>query len=342
MNPTFSEIDFYDYKIRMCTIDGTKMYLVSDLLRQYNEKNGTNKRFKKYLENKQAQEVIEYMAKSVGENSPLRSEEGQNTVGRNSDLPSKEGQNEQNIGPRNSEVQAKESQNEQSTEIGTILVGPNSALLKIGTISAEDGKWNISHVIQYMTLPLSGGANKGYIVCEELLHACLEWADPVFACAIYRFLTQLRERDNEFLKRQIDELIQQCKELKNRYVPDDDHWTYYLTYKIENKTVYLYSQFCRMERWDIAYKEIEKNGRHELYRLNRLPNGCIFRSMAEKPLKEICEKYDGKAESVCHFSLPLKNWVDKDKRIMASIRLQLKQVRIDLGWRTDLNNLNNE
>ena len=41
--PSFTEIDFYDYKIRMCTIDGTKMYLVSDLLRQYNEKNGTNK-----------------------------------------------------------------------------------------------------------------------------------------------------------------------------------------------------------------------------------------------------------------------------------------------------------
>ena len=329
MNPTFSEIDFYDYKIRMCTIDGTKMYLVSDLLRQYNEKHGTNKRFKKYLENKQVQEVIEYMAKSVGRNSALRFEEGQNeqnTVPRNPVVQAKEGQNTE--GP-NSGPQAKEGQNEQSTENGTI--------------SAEDDlMWNIPHVIQYVITLSFGGANKGYIVCEELLHACLMWADPVFACDVYSFLTQLRERDNDYLKRQIDELIQQCKDLKNRYVPDDDHWTYYLTYKIENKTVYLYSQFCRMERWDIAYKEIEKNGRHELYRLNRLPNGCIFRSMAEKPLREICEKYDGKAESVCRFSLPLKNWVDKDKRIMASIRLQLKQVRIDLGWRTDLNNLNNE
>ena len=107
MNPTFSEIDFYDYKIRMCTIDGTKMYLVSDLLRQYNEKHGTNKRFKNYLENKQAQEVIEYMAKSVGENSPLRSEEEQKRC--------------EKTGPRNSEVQAKEGQNEHSTEIGAIF-----------------------------------------------------------------------------------------------------------------------------------------------------------------------------------------------------------------------------
>ena len=319
MNPTINEIDFYDYKIRMCVIDGTKMYLVSDLLRQYNEKNGTNKRFTHYLENNQTQELLR--------------KRRENTVGRNSALPSKEGQNEH------------------STEIGTKSVGRNSGLRSEeaqntvtpnSVLPSNDDKWDIPHVIQYITTSSSVGANKGYIVCEELLHACLMWADPDFAWDVYSFLTQLRERDNDYLKRQIDELTQRCKDLKNRYVPDDDHWTYYLTYKIEDRTVYLYSQFCRMERWDIAYKEIEKNGRHELYRLNRLPNGCIFRSMAEKPLKEICEKYDGKAESVCHFSLPLKNWVDKDKRIMASIRLQLKQVRIDLGWRTDLNNLNNE
>ena len=45
----FEEIDFYDYKIRMCLDNGIRMYLVSDLLRQYNEKHGTNKRFKHYL-----------------------------------------------------------------------------------------------------------------------------------------------------------------------------------------------------------------------------------------------------------------------------------------------------
>ena len=323
--PSFTEIDFYDYKIRMCTIDGTKMYLVSDLLRQYNEKNGTNKRFTHYLENKQTQELLRKQCeKTVGRNFALQSKEGQNTEGRNSGFQSKEGQNEH------------------STENEAISVRENSPLLKIGAISAEDEKWDIPHMIQYVITPSFGGANKGYIVCEELLHDCLLWTDRVFAWDIYSFLSDLQEQDNDYLKRQIDELTQRCKDLKNRYVPDDDHWTYYLTYKIENRTVYLYSQFCRMERWDIAYKEIEKDGRHELYRLNRLPNGCIFRSMAEKPLREICEKYDGKAESVCHFSLPLKNWVDKDKRIMASIRLQLKQVRIDLGWRTDLNNLNNE
>ena len=123
MNPTFSEIDFYDYKIRMGVVDTTPMYLVSDLLRQYNEKHGTNKRFKKYIEIKQAQEVIEYMAKSVGPNSGLRSEEGQN---------------EQNLDCW------------------------NSYQLKIGAISAEDGKWYIPHVIQFVTTPNFNGTNKRF------------------------------------------------------------------------------------------------------------------------------------------------------------------------------------
>ena len=140
----FEEVDFYDYKIRMCLDNGIRMYLVSDLLRQYNEKHGTNKRFGKYLENKQAQEVIEHLAKT-GENS---AKNGQSTVGPNSGLLSNEGQN---------------------------------------------GKFDICDVIQYITTPDFNGTNKGYIICEELLHACLMWADPAFACDVYRFLTHLRE-----------------------------------------------------------------------------------------------------------------------------------------------------
>ena len=124
MNPTINEIDFYDYKIRMCMIDGTKMYLVSDLLQQYNEKNGTNKKFDDYLESEDTQEVIKHMGKSVRENSPLRSDE----------------------------------------------------------------KWNIPRVIQYVTISSSVGANKEYVICSELLHACLIWADPDFAWNILSFM----------------------------------------------------------------------------------------------------------------------------------------------------------
>ena len=52
----FTEIDFYDYMIGITTINGTKMYLVSDLLWQYNEEHGTNKPLRNYLQNYQTQE----------------------------------------------------------------------------------------------------------------------------------------------------------------------------------------------------------------------------------------------------------------------------------------------
>ena len=59
----FEEVDFYDYKIRMCLDNGIRMYLVSDLLRQYNDKHGTNKRFGEYLQSEETQEVIKHLLK---------------------------------------------------------------------------------------------------------------------------------------------------------------------------------------------------------------------------------------------------------------------------------------
>ena len=176
----FEEIDFYDYKIRMCLDNGIRMYLVSDLLRQYNEKHGTNKLFKNYLQNKQTQELIEHMEKTGGWNSSHLSnegQEGQSTVGWNSSLLSNEGLEGENS-----------AKNSHST------VGRNSDLPSKGT---QNDKFDICDVIQYVTTPDFGGANQGYIICEELLHACLMWADPAFACDVLRFLTRLRQEDNE-------------------------------------------------------------------------------------------------------------------------------------------------
>ena len=284
MNPTFTEIDFYDYKIRMCTIDGTKMYLVSDLLRQYNEKHGTNKRFNNYLENKQAQEVIEYMAKSVGRNSGLRSEEGQN---------------------------------EQNT------VAPNSVL------PSNDDKWDIPHVIRYVTTPSFGGANKGYIVCEELLHACLMWADPVFACDVYSFLTRLREQDNDYLRKENEYL-------KKRYIPNDQQWFYILSYNFKGDKVHLYSNYCRLDRMENVIRENERKGQEEIYHLTSIPNGFAFRYMGYEDIMTVIKEYDGSpvGNQRAHFVVPRDKWDGKD--IKKDIRWMLQRRRRLLGWRTDL------
>ena len=72
MNINIRDSKFLNYNIRSCVIDDVEMYLVSDLLRQYNEINNTNKQFKYYLENKQTQELLRfYQNDTVGRNSGL-------------------------------------------------------------------------------------------------------------------------------------------------------------------------------------------------------------------------------------------------------------------------------
>ena len=88
--------------------------------------------------------------------------------------------------------------------------------------------------------------------------------------------------------------------------------------------------------------ELKEERLQVIYRVNNLPNSRTFRFMAYEPLADICENNGGSTERRHHFSLPLKTWKSREEQILASIRIQLKQVRIDLGWRTDLDDLNKD
>ena len=281
----FIEIDFYDYKIRMYIDNGIQMYLVSDLLRQYNEKHNTKKQFKHYLENKQTQELLQKRCEKT---------EG-----------------------RNSGVQANDDQ---------------------------DSKFDIPDVIQYIKTTSFGGANKGYIICEELLHACLMWTDPDFAWDVYTFLTRLRQQDNDYLRKTIEELKKENKELKNRRVPNeyDQQWYYYLSFNVIGETVHIYSQYSSKKGWKEACSKMKKLDRTCIYCVNDIPNGYTFRNNAHDALMSICDKYNGKMECKHHYMIPLDVWEVNKQCIMVLFRMHMKEVRIDLGWRTDLNDLNKE
>ena len=56
----FIEVSFYEYKIRMTVINNTNMYLVSDLLKQYNKINNTDKRINKWLKRVDTQELLQF------------------------------------------------------------------------------------------------------------------------------------------------------------------------------------------------------------------------------------------------------------------------------------------
>ena len=300
----FEEIDFYDYKIRMCLDNGIRMYLVSDLLRQYNEKHGTNKLFKNYLRNQQAQEVIEHLAKT-GENS---AKNGQSTGGSDLSHLSNEGQN---------------------------------------------GKFDICDVIQYITFSDFGGANQGYIICEELLHACLMWADPAFACDVYRFLTHLREEDNDYLRKaneelrraneelthENEEMTHANKELKNRRVPDeeDQQWYFFITYIVEkDDNVHIYSQHVKKSKWKSTCSRMEREGRVFVYKVKDIPNGFTFKDEVDKILEDLCKKHGGKRVRKNHYAIPMNIWERDKSDITPTICKQAKQARVGLGWRSDL------
>ena len=275
----FEEIDFYDYKIRMCVDNGIRMYLVSDLLRQYNEKNGTNKIFAHYLENKQTQELLRKRCEKTGH--------------------------------RNSDDQANGTQNV---------------------------KFDIPDVIQYIKTSSFGGANQDYIVCEELLHACLMWADPNFAWDILSFLTRLRQKDNDYLRKANEELKQEVKELKNRFVPDEkkEQWIHLIAIGIDEERITIYSKYRNMNDMRQLMNELKRDNLAIIYRTEYIPSGSTFRRKIYDYIKNICNEYNGIKNDIHSFSIPLSVWNDKQEEIKKSIEDQIKQIRKELGWRPEL------
>ena len=206
---------FLDYDIRSCYIDNTEMFLVSDLIRQYNKFNNTNKQFYHYLENKQTQELLKNWNKNK-----------ENTDRANSHDQYKNDKNKENTDHRNSDDQYK------------------------------NDKFDIPHVIKYIIFKNNnfGGVNKGYIVCEELLIACLMWVDPSFAIQVYTFLKNLRSINNdrfneilnsnddqekqiELMQDQINQYKEENKHLKTRSTPDNMNYHFCVLHNTENNHV---------------------------------------------------------------------------------------------------------
>ena len=87
---------------------------------------------------------------------------------------------------------------------------------------------------------------------------------------------------------------------------------------------------------------MKKLDRTCIYCVNDIPNGYTFRNNAHDALMSICDKYNSKMECKHHYRIPLDVWEVNKQCIMVLFRMHMKEVRIDLGWRTDLNDLNKE
>lgn len=299
----FSVVKFFAYNIRSTVLSGVKMYLVSDLLNQYNEKHNVNKKFKDYLRIDQTKELLEnWSMYTRGEDLHPVCQSDESFVGEDLHL-----QNTQ----------------EESAENDT-------------------NHWDIEGVIKYVTFRIAtqGGNNKGYVICEELLIACLMWADPQFAISVYTFLKNCREKDNDFLKKEV-------MKLRDRYIPDDEEsqWTYILSFSEINNNIILQTSYVHQT---IKGYFIKGN---KIY-VKNLPNGYIFKKNAYDNLFPVILKYGGNVETITiqledvpepiirinknKFIIPKESWNADHKYIIRDICIALQKTRQDLCWRNDI------
>lgn len=275
MNINIRDTKFLNYNIRSCVIDDVEMYLVSDLLRQYNEINNTNKQFKYYLENKQTQELLRFYKND--------------TISRNSDLPYE-----------------------------------------------NNKKWDIFKIIHYITLPVfDNGANKGYVICEQLLIACLMWCDPIFATQVYDFIKNMREINNDrFVEilnsnkekdKQIKLLQEQVDQIKSRYTPEEYNYHFCVAY---NELTNIITTVITKDQ----YQPVDKNIKR-LYDLI-CPNPLVL----EQQLLDILEN-DNRFTQISNKEF--RTIIDS-KHIFWYFKSKCKKLRTELNWKTGLviNDLN--
>lgn len=269
MNINIIDTKFLNYNIRSCIIDDVEMFLVSDLLRQYNEINNTNKRFIDYLKNKQTQELLKFYQND--------------TVGENSHLPYE-----------------------------------------------NNEKWDIFKIIHYITIPVfDNGANKGYVICEQLLIACLMWCDPIFATQIYDFIKNLRNINNDrFVEilnsnkekdKQIELLQEQVDQLKSRYTPEEYNYHFCVAY---NELTNIITTVITKDQYQPSDKNIKR-----LYDLI-CPNPLVL----EQQLLDILAN-DNRFTQISNKEY--RTIIDS-KHIFWYFKSKCKKLRTNLEWKTGL------
>lgn len=290
MNINIRDSKFLNYNIRSCVIDDVEMFLVSDLLRQYNEINNTDKRFSDYLRNNDTKELLNAMNEEFNKG---------------------------------------------------VLVHENSRELNFNN---KNDKFDIPNVIQYITLQIHGGANKGYVICEELLIQCLMWVDKTFAIKVSIFLKNLRSINNDrFVEilnsnkekdKQIELLQEQVDQLKSRYTPEEYNWHFCVAY---NELTNIVITVITKDQYQPSDKNIKR-----LYDLI-CPNPLVL----EQQLLDILSN-DNRftQEHKCSANLTdlLSNkefrTIIDSKHLFWYFKSKCKKLRTNLEWKTGSNSKN--
>ena len=231
----FKEVKFYEYTIRMTTINNICMYLVSDIIKQYNEINHTDKRIRNWMLRKDTQELLQYY---------------RNTISGEYFHSSKN--NKEKINEANASLEINKEKNDNYR------------------VEDFNNFGNIPGVIMKIDYKINNNiTNKAFIVNSAILHDILMWIDKVFAHNVCTFLDNMRsinndrfteilksnnDKDNQIslLQDQIKEYEQQINQLKSRYTPETYNWHFCVTH---NELTNIITTIITKDQ----YKPVDKN-----------------------------------------------------------------------------------
>ena len=298
----FETVQFFEYNIRSTVIDNIRMYLVADLLNQYNKINNAHKKFKNYLENKQTKELLQNWSKYTrGRNSDLVCQSCTKDTG--SSDPSSLGNTESKYKKWNID-----------------------GVIKYTSFSKSFGTASKGYVV----------CEKLLIAC--LMWADSKFAIAVYSfleeqrAKDNNFLQQTIQQ----LQAENNKLVETQKQMQNRHVHDEKEyqWTYILTVTRDE----IHNNVILRSRYVHQPCKGKKTVRGSVYYLKNIPNGYELRYRAYDSLLNIVRRYGGdkKYHQRCTFYIPLDMWNIFTEEILADIHIVLKQIRQEAGWRTDL------
>ena len=191
--------------------------------------------------------------------------------------------------------------------------------------------WNIPTVIKFITIEVNsmntGIINRGYLVCEELLHSCLMWLDSSFAIQVFTFLRKCRHEDNQFLDHQ-DEFI------KSRIVPieESQDWSFMIMPVFKSNEVVLKASYCRTK--NITKTQFMNSN---AIMLHGLPNGFSFKYFVFTELLTTIKSYGGHSNG-CHrssYSISRHVFENNFNIIIQGIIYAINKTRHMLNWGLD-------
>ena len=298
----FETVQFFEYNIRSTVIDNIRMYLVADLLNQYNKINNAHKKFKNYLENKQTKELLQNWSKY--------------TRGRNSDLVCQSCT--MDTGSSDPSLQCQSCTKYKKWNIDNVI--------KYTSFSKSFGTASKGYVV----------CEKLLIAC--LMWADSKFAIAVYSfleeqrAKDNNFLQQTIQQ----LQAENNKLVETQKQMQNRHVHDEKEyqWTYILTVTRDE----IHNNVILRSRYVHQPCKGKKTIRGGIYYVKNIPNGYELRYRAYDSLLNIAIKYGGnkKFNQRCTFFIPLDIWDTYTEEILADIHIVLKQIRQEAGWRTDL------